>query len=70
VATSLLALTALLANHTPATRSGDTNPAVGVVFGGIVATAAWLLFSKLQWRYTVAVTVAGWAAIAGLLIAL
>ena len=34
-----------------------------VVFLGVIASAAWLIFSELRWLHTVAVTVAGWVAI-------
>jgi hypothetical protein len=43
---------------------------VGWVFGGLIATAVWLLFSRLRWRSTVAVTVAGWVVGLGLLVGL
>ena len=61
-----LVLAAVLATH----ETGESNPMVGWVFGGIVATAAWVLFSRLQWRNTVLITVAGWAVGLGLLLAL
>jgi len=41
---------------------GGGNLSVLFVFLGVIATAVWLIFSELQWRHTVAVTVAGWAA--------
>jgi hypothetical protein len=67
---TLLAAIAIIANHTPATGGGPGNPMVGWVFGGLVATAVWLLFSRLRWRSTVAVTVAGWVVGLGLLVGL
>jgi hypothetical protein len=59
---TLLATITIIANHTAATGGNPGNPMVGWVFGGIVATAAWLLFSQLRWRNTVAVTIVGWVA--------
>jgi hypothetical protein len=64
-----LAAFSVLATHTPSTGGGPGNPMVGWVFGGLVATAAWLLFSQLRWRNTVAITVAGWTVGLGLLLA-
>jgi hypothetical protein len=68
--TPLLAAITVLANHTPATGGSAGNPMVGWVFGGLVATAVWLLFSRLRWRSTVAFTVTGWVVGLGLLVGL
>jgi hypothetical protein len=68
--TPLLAAITILANHTPATGGSEANPMVGWVFGGLVATAVWLLFSQLRWRSTVAVTAVGWVVGLGLLLGL
>lgn len=46
---------------------GTSGAVVLFVFLGVVATAGWLIFSELRWRTTVAVTVAGWAALITLL---
>lgn len=48
----------LLAYH--GGQGGDSGLALLVVFVGIVATAGWLIFSELEWRTTVLITVAGW----------
>jgi len=47
-------------------QGGGSGLALLAVFVGIVATAGWLIFSELEWRHTVAITVAGWAVGLGL----
>lgn len=41
------------------TEGGETMVPL-FLFGGAVATVAWLLLSRLQWRTTVLLTGAGW----------
>jgi type IV secretory pathway VirB2 component (pilin) len=56
--TTTLATSAWLAYH--GTQTGGGNLAILFVFIGVIATVGWLIFSKLSWRNTVIVTVAGW----------
>ena len=53
----------LLAYH--GTQGGNNLPML-FVFLGVLATAGWVIFSTLEWRYTVMTTVAGWAVLLGL----
>jgi hypothetical protein len=53
----------LLAYH--GTQGGSNLPML-FVFLGVLATAGWVIFSTLEWRYTVMTTVAGWAVLLGL----
>ena len=57
-----MALPHLVATHL---TSGGGDPMVGIVFVGILASAAWVLFSPLAWRWTVLSTVGGWALLLG-----
>lgn len=63
--TPLLAMTSILAFHGTGQGSGG-GPLVGVVFVAGIATAVWVLFSKLKWRDTMIVTAVGWALVLGL----
>ena len=58
VLTTSFAAASVLAYHQHGGAGG--NLAVLFVFLGGVVTAGWLLFSKLRWRNTVLVAVAGW----------
>ena len=53
----------LLAYH--GTQGGGNLPML-FVFLGVLATAGWLIFSTLEWRYTVMTSIAGWAVLLGL----
>lgn len=53
----------LIAYH--GTQGGGNLPML-FVFLGVLATAGWLIFSTLEWRYTVMTIVAGWAVLLGL----
>ena len=55
--------TELLGYH--GTQGGGNLPML-FVFLGVLATAGWLIFSTLEWRYTVMATVAGWTVLLGL----
>ncbi len=57
-------LSVLLAYHDG--QSGGSGLPLLVVFVGILATAGWLIFSELEWRNTVLITVAGWVVGLGL----
>jgi hypothetical protein len=48
---------------------GDGNPAILIGFLGVVATAAWMLFSTLRWRNTMLVLAAGWLVMIALIAA-
>ncbi len=50
----------LLAYHD--SQGGNSSLVLLFVFLGVVATAGWLIFSELEWRHTVMVTVGGWVA--------
>ncbi len=54
------AVSAIIAYH--GSQCGDSSLALLFVFLGVLATAGWLIFSELEWRHTVMVTVGGWAA--------
>jgi hypothetical protein len=62
---AVLTESALLANH-QRIHGGGGNLAVLWVFLGVLASAGWLIFSELPFRTTVAITAAGWLAVAGL----
>jgi hypothetical protein len=53
-----LATSALIAYHD--SQGGTSGLALLFVFVGLLATAGWLIFSELEWRHTVLITVAGW----------
>jgi hypothetical protein len=42
-------------------QGGGSGLALLAVFVGLIATAGWLIFSELEWRNTVLITLAGWA---------
>ena len=52
--------TAVLAYHD--TQAAGGNLAILFVFIGVLATVGWVMFSRLEWRNTVMVAVAGWVA--------
>ncbi len=54
-------MSSMLAYHDRA-GDGGGNIIMLVVFLGVLATAAWLIFSELRWVHTVGVAVAGWVA--------
>jgi hypothetical protein len=58
---------ALLAYHGTNGGGGATG---GFIFLGIVATAGWVLFSKLRWRNTMLITGSGWLVLLSLLFVL
>jgi uncharacterized protein (DUF427 family) len=57
-----LATTAVFAYHPTHAGSEGGNLMVLFVFLGVVATAAWLMFSELKWIQTVSVAAGGWVA--------
>jgi hypothetical protein len=59
----------LIAYHDSAHGGGSGNLAVLFVFLGVLATAAWLIFSEMRWRNTLLITAAGWVVVVGLSLA-
>ena len=57
---SMTPLASLIVIGYHGTGSGESNPMVLVAFLGAVTTVAWVFFSRLRWRNTVMVAVAGW----------
>jgi hypothetical protein len=57
-----LATASVFAYHPTHAGSEGGNLVVLFVFLGVVATAAWLMFSELKWVQTVSVAVGGWVA--------
>ena len=58
-----LATSSILAYHDTGAGGGGGNMIMLVVFLGVIASAAWLIFSELRWVHTVALTIVGWVAI-------